>query len=659
VINLKRRLLAKVPIKKANNADINLAIEVENDGLIAYLVSAEIIKVEEKETLLLYFYFKANLRAGNTKAAFRVFLSTDDYITQDLSETTTKWRTGSISSLVCGYHYCRWEERCILTEPKSAVAIKRFLGTDKTDENPLKEIDNFQQEVMAKRLDKKHQAIKDRIDAEMEKVPELPEDFIEWLEYEAMYHSRYIYYKYKARKKLDGYCTNCKADVVVEGARHNKKGICPNCNSPIVFKATGKSTRVEDAGQSALIQKIDDGIIVRYFGVDKKYHEHYRNPKLSYHELSRDFYYNNGEIKNYEYFDFKQTNEKRWCDGQGRFGFPYAVLYDRNLDEALEGTIWQYSAIKEFATHQKGFGFPTYSYLLNYRKYPSIEYLVKLKLYKFVHEVITGSRMSYHYHDADNVDLNGRNLQEVLKIDKSQLTTAQRINAGAKELYIIRKTREANLNVTDEQILFISEHLDIDRLLAMTEYTTIYKIIKYIKEQTTEHRNKGDTFRDWVDYIENCKKLRYNLKNEFVLFPRDLTAAHDRAYVLVEKSKNKEFEKAIAKVGKKLETLSWEYKGHIVVVPKTLEEIIKEGHKLHHCVGTYVERVAKEQTIILFLRKKEKPDEPYYTIQVNPRNYEIIQCRGKNNKSMEGNIKNIINKYEKEKLAPLNYKKAI
>lgn len=645
MITLKKRLLAKVPIQEATDGYISLARRIKKEK---YLVSAEIAEVEEKKILLLYFYNQPELKEGNTKAAFRVFLSIDDYITQDLSTTTIKWRTGSISSLIGGYYYMRWDEECVLVDDKSSGTIKKFLNAK---EDPLLKIDELQQNIMAKRLDKKHQKIKDRIDKQMEKVPKLPWGFKRWIDNTALFHSRYIYYQYKARKKLDGYCTHCKSDVVIESPRHNEKGICPNCKSPITYKAMGKSRKVEDIGQAALIQKVDDGIVVRYFSIYKEYYDHYKEPYLSYIELSRDFYDSKGKVKSYEWLNFKQTGQWRWCDGQGRFGFRGAVLYDKNLDETLKENMWKYSAIKEFATHREGFGFSIYSYLENYKEYPSIEYLVKLRLYKLVDDIIT------RWGTGRDINLEGKSLKEVLGINKNQLMIAQRIDAGVSELHVIREAEKANLNLTDEQILFIAEHLNIERVIEMSKYTTVHKIIKYIKSHTSKEKKEDSVYRDWMDYIRFCDELGYDLMNEFILYPKNLMQEHDRLMELVSAKRDKERAKKLEIQKKKIESMAkeltykygMEYKGLVIMAPKDATEITKEGQVLHHCVGTYIGRIADGESVVLFIRNKKALNDPYCTLEVI--DGKIIQCRGKYNEDMREELKSLLNRFEKLKLS--------
>ena len=86
-------------------------------------------------------------------------------------------------------------------------------------------------------------------------------------------------------------------------------------------------------------------------------------------------------------------------------------------------------------------------------------------------------------------------------------------------------------------------------------------------------------------------------------------------------------------------------KGLILRVPKDAQEIRKEGAALHHCVGTYVDRVAKGQTHIFFVRRVEEPDTPYFTMEYNKGR--VIQCRGSHNCGMPASVKAFVAAFEK------------
>lgn len=49
--------------------------------------------------------------------------------------------------------------------------------------------------------------------------------------------------------------------------------------------------------------------------------------------------------------------------------------------------------------------------------------------------------------------------------------------------------------------------------------------------------------------------------------------------------------------------------------------MMQEGRLLHHCVGNeerYYDRMNRQESYILFLRKKTALDEPYYTLEAEP-----------------------------------------
>lgn len=55
-----------------------------------------------------------------------------------------------------------------------------------------------------------------------------------------------------------------------------------------------------------------------------------------------------------------------------------------------------------------------------------------------------------------------------------------------------------------------------------------------------------------------------------------------------------------------------------------LDAIIKEGRMLHHCVGNdgagerYYDRIERRESFIMFLRRAEEPEDPYYTLEIEP-----------------------------------------
>lgn len=91
---------------------------------------------------------------------------------------------------------------------------------------------------------------------------------------------------------------------------------------------------------------------------------------------------------------------------------------------------------------------------------------------------------------------------------------------------------------------------------------------------------------------------------------------------------------------------SYETAKYKIIVPESLKAIIEEGKNLHHCVGTYVDRVERGETDILFIRKKGEEDQSYYTMEV--RNMEIVQYRGAYNNQHNNPVPEDIRKFVKQ-----------
>lgn len=76
------------------------------------------------------------------------------------------------------------------------------------------------------------------------------------------------------------------------------------------------------------------------------------------------------------------------------------------------------------------------------------------------------------------------------------------------------------------------------------------------------------------------------------------------------------------------------------------EELAKESAALHHCVRTYVDRVARGDCAILFIRKVSEPDKPYFTLELSPKG-DIAQCRGSHNCAYPQKVAEFIEHWQK------------
>lgn len=82
---MEKRKLSAIPRPSATKEMIEVADRL---GGMRHIVTADL--VDDKKILLLNFFEIKALKNGKTEAAFRTFLSHDDYITQDLKTSKVK-----------------------------------------------------------------------------------------------------------------------------------------------------------------------------------------------------------------------------------------------------------------------------------------------------------------------------------------------------------------------------------------------------------------------------------------------------------------------------------------------------------------------------------------------------------------------------------------
>jgi len=110
------------------------------------------------------------------------------------------------------------------------------------------------------------------------------------------------------------------------------------------------------------------------------------------------------------------------------------------------------------------------------------------------------------------------------------------------------------------------------------------------------------------------------------------------------KELNEEYQQTILPKVKKFEYSNDNY---LIIACPELKDLIHEGSELHHCVGSYTDSVGHGREYILFLRKKEEPDKPFYTINITTDN-RIRQIHGSCNCNVTKEISKFIDKWAKK-----------
>lgn len=181
----------------------------------------------------------------------------------------------------------------------------------------------------------------------------------------------------------------------------------------------------------------------------------------------------------------------------------------------------------------------------------------------------------------------------------------------------------------------------------------------YIK--VSDKVNFSDVLYTYLDYIRLyniCEEYNLDILN-YSLYPKNITLEHDNLSLIVNENisnlnvsksmKSLEEERKMNELFKNMVSSYkyLEYKGekYSIVAPNSYLDLKVEGEKLSHCIAGYKYAVIKGSSKILFVRKTDDIDTPYYTLEV--RGNKVWQLRGYDNKNPNSYITDFVLEWSK------------
>lgn len=266
-----------------------------------------------------------------------------------------------------------------------------------------------------------------------------------------------------------------------------------------------------------------------------------------------------------------------------------------------------------------------FEYLHLYCKHPNVEYLMKSGYAHLITARCTGWYGGTNYLETSKlINWKSNNLLKMLSLnrDEFKLLTG---NEKHYEAYIM--WREVFPKIKPADLLMIAaefgyERGTMQRFCADTGLMP-QRISRYLKEHNVQKY-------EYSDYLDQCRKLRYNMHDTAISMPHDFQGIHTRLTAIVKYNATKEMQEQLAQRMEERESLEFASGALLIRQPESMQEIIDEGKALYHCVGGYAERHANGKLHIMFIRRADKPDVPYYTVEVRT-DGRINQVRGLRN----------------------------
>ena len=288
--------------------------------------------------------------------------------------------------------------------------------------------------------------------------------------------------------------------------------------------------------------------------------------------------------------------------------YSYVQTYNDYLP-FLKKSIHKYSAYELIPDDEKDNNY-MFSYLLKYEKHPQIEMLVKLGLFHIMKEDLRYIRWS-------------KKGPEMLGVGKQELKYLQ----SGIQLSDYRKVRD----------IVLKHHLSEDEAKKAIEFNGWSELNARMIRYTCENNVSA---RDYVDYIDFLNQLGVPMQPRN-MYPMNFKEEHDLRMKEVNDHKDELMDKEIALYAEDLEKVALNKGGFVIVPAHSQNELINESKVLDHCVRTYAEKVSKRQTAIFFIRKEERVDEPFVTLELKDK--KVMQCRAKKNTKPTDDVIDFVN----------------
>lgn len=322
----------------------------------------------------------------------------------------------------------------------------------------------------------------------------------------------------------------------------------------------------------------------------------------------------------------KYYESEKWYCADDKYFDPFAPIINREY--ALKFEKYKYSLANEY-TYQDYI-----KYLRIYEQYPQAEYLMKLNL---------------KYYATSKT---------ILKLIEKDKQFRKWLIKNSLEIYlksyyvstIVSAYKEnKDLDKTQQLELFIKSFSKNENYRKIKELFNgnIEQFFNYI---TSQQIDAGL----YIDYLNACKYLKLNMQENKNKIPHNFKRWHDiriDAYTTAKQKPDEEERKAFnlkfLNIANKYLSLQHNLKDvYISIIPTSPDDLVYECKKLHHCVGSmnYDQKFVREESLIFFIRNKNKPNKPFVTLEYSLKNHKILQCYADHNSKPDSKVMNFINK---------------
>lgn len=638
-----------------------------------YSVSAGVVDIDGSSILLLDVYPKNRKKPLRRIIVTPVDYGIYEYDTKNWSgksiENSEIWFPQTVPTLYASRDMAYSKETYdIVAGYAKKVKTIRFI-----DENLFYVVRQLESAIAGEKADRAYKRRMQRLKERCSYVELLDDEFKAYCKKKFDRFGKHImWYKRKGRY-ADFKCSACGCEyrrateygVSYESQSENivatpKQGIISRCE---ICGAMGKyQARERKFNEQLTFYKADtykDGLVIREVAASQVIRKDVKEA-YEYTEMTRLFITKAEEHKDFCYYD-GWTDKTEWYDrnssGMYSYQSPKGFLYEPSLAN-IKKSAFKYCAIDRFLSkYPKS---DIHGYFKAYRRYPQLEYLVKMQLWKLA-EPLTAN-----FYQTNDMDMAAARPEDMLGIQKKDIPYLVEQEGNITILNICRLQKQTGQQFEMIYCAWLYEILSVgysshriyEQLLQIAEHMSIKRVInqlaKYVGYESPDdlegdypnrfgYHYLNERAGKYLDYLQMRIELGYDLSNNVYSKPRDLDAAHQEMVMQSDAKKIKEksmtADEKYTQIPKLIKQLSKVYmykdEKYQIVIPKSASDIIEEGHVLHHCVGgdNYLRAHNRQTSTILFLRHSKNPDIRFVTIEIKKDH--IVQWYGAYDKKTE------------------------
>ena len=623
---MKKRMLLTFPVlgltermKKVQEGQpgVQEASSEKNYGFLRTAIKDEILYLEV--------YLQKQAVQENAAPHYRVFFDKDkrDFITY--TPAIQQWSGARLDNLL---GICDFYIEDMMIEQKEKECLLHYLEIDS-----IQRLYRWQQVCRETTRMEGYERRARKWDAVFEKIHSVPKDWERWL-LRHVIDDHYVLYEYRENGITTGICSRCGKIQTLDHPKYNGSGTCKKCGAIISYKSVGKCPRIVTESYDAhLLQKMENKVVSRQFrGFAVFDPKKWEKPRLHFWEERRILIERDGTMKAYSYEEYKDK-KMHWIparlSGTGTeyyYHNPYHYsaqgrVYRRTLP-ALEAGPLKHTGIRIAA--ETGMEFAPEAYLTAVQRYPILEKIRKAGLLSLYQEYLINWAVL-------SLEDKGE-LHKSLGIRRDQLKQLRIQNGGSAYLEWLQFEHAQGKDLAEEiRSWFMKNKIQPEHLSFIQDRMSLIQVKHYLCRQ--KNLMAGKSYKEilsvWKDYLQMAKVCGMNTKDAIIYRTGNLEKRHNDLVLLIEEKKNKQDAQEILKrfpeLNDVLKTLKekYEYRDdtYAVIAPDDVTDIIQEGNTLHHCINktdTYFERIVKKESFLLFLRKTNDLETPYYTLEVEP-----------------------------------------